>query len=70
MRLKFTSTPPRKTNFETLQFSNNSLRLKLKKLELFYMFNNLCKRKTLLNRHLTLLPLQKKLSIQKYYDIF
>lgn len=65
MKLKFSTNASRKSTLETLQISNNSLPLKLKKLQLFYMFNNLCKRKTLLKRQLTLVPLQKK-----NYDIF
>lgn len=66
MRLKNTSTFHRKTARKTLQFLKT---FKLKKLQLFYMFNNLCKRKTLLNRQQTLLPLQTKVFI-KYYEIF
>lgn len=65
MKLKFSTNASRKSTLETIQISNNSLPLKLKKLQLFYMFNNLCKRKTLLKRQLTLVPLQKK-----NYDIF
>lgn len=65
MKTKFSTNAPRKSALETLQFSNSSLTLKLKKLELFYMFNNLCKRKTLLNRKLTLAPLKKQ-----NYEIF
>lgn len=52
MRLIFTPTCQQKSAFDTLQFANT---LKLKKLQLFYMFNNLCKRKTLSNKQLTFL---------------
>lgn len=59
MRVKYSSSPPALKSLNTLFLSNKNLKLKFVKFEIYFMFNNLCKRKTLINKQLTLLNKQQ-----------
>lgn len=67
-RVSYSSSPPAaalKSQIVPLHLSKNNLKLKFVKLELYFMFNNLCKRKTLINKQLTLSNKQQQQQHQR-----